>query len=114
MGRDMAGVRREGWAATCGVYAGARLVGRRGAGTAALRPVEAAHVAPRKRAGTAVPQRMDRRAEAGLGVRPSGVAARVARDTGATACALDAKAKPFRLTPFDRVFLQLFQLKWAE
>jgi hypothetical protein len=57
---------------------------------------------------------MDRQEEAGLGVRPSGVAARVARDTGATACALDAKAKPFRLTPFDRVFLQLFQLKWAE
>jgi hypothetical protein len=36
---------------------------------------------------------MDRREEAGLGVRPSGVAAQVARDAGATACALDAKAK---------------------
>jgi hypothetical protein len=36
MGHGMAEVRCEGAAATCGVYAGARLVGRRGAGTAAL------------------------------------------------------------------------------
>jgi hypothetical protein len=56
-------------AATCGVYADARLVGWRSVGTAALRPVGAGHVAPRKRAGTAVPRRMDRQAEAGLGVR---------------------------------------------
>jgi hypothetical protein len=86
-------------AATCGVYVGARLVGRRGVGTAALRPVGAGHVAPRKRAGTAVPRRMDRRAEAGLSVRPSGVAAQAARDTGATARALDSKAKTIPTNP---------------
>jgi hypothetical protein len=60
----------EVWvAATCGMYAGARLVGWRGAGTTALRPVGAGHVVPRKRTGTTVPRRMDRRAEVGLGVR---------------------------------------------
>jgi hypothetical protein len=48
MDRGMAGVRHEWAAATCGVYAGARLVGRRGAGTAALRPMDAKHVAPRE------------------------------------------------------------------
>jgi hypothetical protein len=89
----------RGGAATCGVYVGARLVGRRGAGMAALRPMDARHVAPRKRAGMAVPRRMDRRAEAGLGVRPSEVAARVARDAGATACALDARAKTISTNP---------------
>jgi hypothetical protein len=57
------------WAAACDVYAGVRLVGQRGAGTAALRPVGAGHVALRKRAGKAVPLHTDRRAEAGLGVR---------------------------------------------
>jgi hypothetical protein len=41
----------------------------------------------------AIPRRMDRRAEAGLGVWPTEVAARVARDAGATACALDTSAK---------------------
>jgi hypothetical protein len=86
-------------AATCGVYAGARLVGRRGAGTAALRPMDVRHVAPRKRAGMAVPRRMDQRAEAGLGVRPSEVAVRVARDTGATACAMDARAQTISTNP---------------
>jgi hypothetical protein len=64
MGRGMTGVRREG-TETCGVYAGVRLVGRRGA--AALRPV-----APGKRVGKAVPRHMDRRAEAGLGMRAQG------------------------------------------
>jgi hypothetical protein len=59
-------------AATCGVYAGARLVGRRGAGMAALRPMNAKHVAPRKRAGMAVPRRMDRRVVGCLGVRTRG------------------------------------------
>jgi hypothetical protein len=73
MGHGMAGVRREG-TATCGMYAGVRLVGRRGA--AALRPVGAGHVAPGKRVGKAVPQHMDRRAEAGLGVPPREAAAR--------------------------------------
>jgi hypothetical protein len=38
--------------------------------------MDATHVAPRKRARMAVPRRMDRRAEAGLGVRSSEVAAR--------------------------------------
>jgi hypothetical protein len=90
----------EVWvAATCGVYAGARLVGQRGMGTTAHRPVGAGHVAPRKRAGTAVPQRMDQRAEAGLGMRPSGVAARAARDAGTTARALDSKAKTIPTNP---------------
>jgi hypothetical protein len=42
---------------------------------------------------------MDRWAEAGLGVRPSKVAARVARDAGATACALDARAKTISTNP---------------
>jgi hypothetical protein len=81
------------------VYTGARLVGRRGAGTAALRPMDARHLAPRKRAGMAVPQCMDRRAEAGLGVRPSEVVARLARDADATACALDARAKTISTNP---------------
>jgi hypothetical protein len=96
----------EVWvAATCDMYAGARLVGWRGAGTTAPRPVGAGHVAPRKRTGTTVPRCMDRRAEAGLG----------ARATQARRRALwTPRLKPFRLTPFDRVFLQLFQLKWAE
>jgi hypothetical protein len=43
-GRSTAG---GGGVAMCGVYAGARLVGQRGAGKAALRPVGAGHVAPR-------------------------------------------------------------------
>jgi hypothetical protein len=73
MGRGMAGVRRDG-TATCGMYAGVRLVGRRGA--AALRPVGAGHVAPGKRVGKGVPRHMDRRAEAGLGVPPREAAAR--------------------------------------
>jgi hypothetical protein len=72
---------------------------RRRAGTAALRPMDVRHVAPRKRAGMAVPRRMDRRAEAGLGVRPSEVVARVARDAGATACAMDARAKTISTNP---------------
>jgi hypothetical protein len=42
---------------------------------------------------------MDRRAEAGLGMRPSEVAARVACDAGAMACALDAKAKTILTNP---------------
>jgi hypothetical protein len=64
----MAGVRREWAAATCSVYAGAQLVGRRGEGTAALRPMEAKHVAPRERAGMAVLRRMDRQVDGCLGV----------------------------------------------
>jgi hypothetical protein len=64
MGRGMAGVRREG-TVMCGVYAGVRLVGRRGA--AALRPVGAGHVAPGKRVGKAVPQHMDQPRHAGPG-----------------------------------------------
>jgi hypothetical protein len=72
VGRGMAGVWREGAAATCGVYAGARLVGRRGAGTAALRPMDARHVAPRERAGMVVPRRMDRRVGGCLSVRTRG------------------------------------------
>jgi hypothetical protein len=72
MGRGMAGVRREGAAATCGVYAGVRLVGRRGAGTAALRPMDVRHVAPGKRVGMAVPRHMDRRGVGCLGVRTRG------------------------------------------
>jgi hypothetical protein len=64
MGRGMTGVRREG-TETCGVYAGVRLVGRRGA--AALRPVGAGHVAPGKRVGKAVPQHMDQPRHAGPG-----------------------------------------------
>jgi hypothetical protein len=72
MGRGMAGVRREGAAVTCGVYAVARLVGRHGAGTAALGPMDARHVAPRERAGMAVPRRMDRRVGDCLGVRTRG------------------------------------------
>jgi hypothetical protein len=72
VGRGMAGVRCEGAAATCGVYAGARLVGRRGAGMAALRPMDARHVAPRERVGMAVPRRMDRRVGGCLGVRTRG------------------------------------------
>jgi hypothetical protein len=99
MGRGMARVWRTGRRRACGVYAGARLVGRRGAGTAALRPMDARHVAPRKRVRMAVPRRMDRRAEAGLGVRPSEVAARVAHDAGATACAVDAMAKTISTNP---------------
>jgi hypothetical protein len=63
----------KGAAATCGVYAGARLVGRRGAGTAALRPMGARHVAPRKLAGTPVPRRMDRQVVGCLAVRTRGV-----------------------------------------
>jgi hypothetical protein len=82
MGRGMAGVRRKG-TATCGVYAGARWVGRRGAGTAALRLVGAGHVAPMKRAGKAVPRHMDRRAEAGLGMRAQ-------RSRGAATCGAGA------------------------
>jgi hypothetical protein len=42
---------------------------------------------------------MDRRAEAGLGVRPSGVAARVVRDAGTTARALDSKDKTIPTNP---------------
>jgi hypothetical protein len=72
MGRGMAKVRREGAAATCGMYAGARLVGRRDAGTAALRPMGARHVVPRERAGTAVPRRMDRQVVGCLDVRTRG------------------------------------------
>jgi hypothetical protein len=66
MGCGMAGVQRKG-TATCGAYAGARLVGRRGAGSAALRPVGARHVAPGKRVGKAVPQHMDQPRHAGPG-----------------------------------------------
>jgi hypothetical protein len=72
MGRGMAEVRREGSAATCGVYADARLVGRRGAGTAALRPMGVRHVAPRELAGTAVPRCMDRQVVGCLGVQTRG------------------------------------------
>jgi hypothetical protein len=72
MGRGMAKVQREGAAATCGVYAGARLVGRHGAGTAALRPMGVRHVAPRELAGTSVPRRMDRQFVGCLGVRTRG------------------------------------------
>jgi hypothetical protein len=84
MGHGMAGVRCEG-AATCGVYASAQLVGRRGVGTVALRPVGARHVAPRKRAGKAVPRHTNRRAEAGLGVRAQ-------RSRGAATCDIGAGA----------------------
>jgi hypothetical protein len=63
----------KGAAATCGVYAGARLVGRRGADTAALRPMGARHVAPRELAGMAVPRRMDRQVVGCLAVQTRGV-----------------------------------------
>jgi hypothetical protein len=89
MGRGMAGVRREG-TVTCGVYAGVRLVGWRGA--AALRPVGAGHVAPGKRVGKAVPRHMDRWAEAGLGVRAQG--SRDAATCGADAGALWSSRVP--------------------
>jgi hypothetical protein len=83
-------------------------------GTAPLRPMDARLVAPRKRAGMAVPRRMDRRGEACLGVRSSEVAARW-RATPVRRCALwTSGLKPFRLTPFDRVSLQLFPLKWTK
>jgi hypothetical protein len=82
VGRGMAEVRREGAAATCGVYADARLVGRRGAGTAALRAMDARHVAPRERAGMVLPRRMDRRVGGCLGVRTRGGGERARR--GAT------------------------------
>jgi hypothetical protein len=72
MGRVTAEVWRDGAAATCGMYAGARLVGRCGAGTAALRPMGVSHVAPRELAGTAVPHRMDRQVVSCLGVRTRG------------------------------------------
>jgi hypothetical protein len=64
--------RHEGEAATCGVYAGARLVGRPGAGMAALGPMGARYVAPREWAGTAIPRRMNRRVVGCLGVRTRG------------------------------------------
>jgi hypothetical protein len=63
----------KGAAATCGVYAGARLVGRRYAGTAALQPMGARHVATRELVGMAVPRRMDRQVVGCLGVRTRGV-----------------------------------------
>jgi hypothetical protein len=72
MGCGMAEVQREGAEATCGVYAGARLVGRRGAGTTALRPMGVRHMAPRELARTAVPRRMDRQVVGCLGVRTRG------------------------------------------
>jgi hypothetical protein len=69
-----------------GVYAGARLVGRRGAGTAALRPMEAKHVAPRERAGTVVPRRMDRQVDGCLSVWTRGVGRGERARRGATSC----------------------------
>jgi hypothetical protein len=52
-------------------------------GTAALRPVGAEHVAPRKRVGKAVPRHTDRQAEAGLGVRAQRSRGAATCDTGA-------------------------------
>jgi hypothetical protein len=86
MGRGMAGVRREWAAVTCGAYAGARLVGRRGAGTAALQPKDAKHVAPRERVGTAVLRRMDRQVDGCLGIRTRGVGRGGRARRGATSC----------------------------
>jgi hypothetical protein len=80
-GGDVRRVRRRavGWAARCG-YGSTAAHGCEARGT-------------KEEGRMAVPRRMDRRAEAGLGVRPSEVVARVARDAGATACALDTRAK---------------------
>jgi hypothetical protein len=60
------------------------------------------------RFGKGGPRRMDQRTEAGLGVR--------ARQGRGAAGARSGRPglKPFRLAPFDRVFLQLFQLKWTK
>jgi hypothetical protein len=108
MGRGMAGVWREGAAATCGVYAGARLVGRRSAGTAALRPMDARHVVPRKRAGMEVPRRMDRRVVGCLGVRTrGGRGERARRDATLCSAALWLKTIPSTLLRIE--FSQIFQ-----
>jgi hypothetical protein len=89
----------KGAAATCGVYAGARLVGQRGAGTAALRPMEAKHVAPRERVGTAVLRRMDRQVDGCLGVWTRGVGRGECARRGAMSCraALRLQAIPSTL-----------------
>jgi hypothetical protein len=97
------------------VYAGTRLVGRRGAGTAALRPVGAGHVAPRKRAGKAVPLYTDRRAEVGLGVQAQ-------QSRGAATCDAGADARSgapggqsqFSLALFRRVLLNFLKQKWSK
>jgi hypothetical protein len=61
------------------------------------------------------PRRTDHRTEAGLGVRAQhgrGASnARRRRDGAHSGC---QGLKPFRLAPFDRVFLQIFQLKWTK
>jgi hypothetical protein len=108
VGRGMAGVRREGAATTCGVYAGAWLVGRRGVGTAALRPMDARHVALRERAGMVVPRRMDRRVGGCLGVRTrGGRGERARRDTTSCSAALWLKTIPSTLLRIE--FSQIFQ-----
>jgi hypothetical protein len=105
VGRGMAGVRREGAATTCGVYAGAWLVGRRGVGTAALRPMDARHVALRERAGMVVPRRMDRRVGGCLGVRTRGGAVS-ARDATRRRAVRRSGSKPFQVPYFELNFLK--------
>jgi hypothetical protein len=110
----MAVVRQTG-VAMCGVYAGARLVGRRGVGTTVLRPVGARHVAPSKRAGKAVPLHTNRQAEAGLGVWAQ-------RSHGAATCDAGAGARSgapgcqsqFSLALFRRVLLKILKQKWSK
>jgi hypothetical protein len=103
----MAGVRREWAAATCGVYAGAWLVGRRDAGMAAQRPMDAKHVAPREPVGTAVLLRMDRRVVGCLGIRTRGVGRGERARRGATRrrAGQRSASKPFQVPYFELDFL---------
>jgi hypothetical protein len=104
-------VRTQHGRAACGAYGGARLAEQHGRRDAAR-----ARVATEERAGMAVhkggPRRMDQWAKAGLGVR-------LQRDRGAGRCATSrawARSTPFkiRLALFERVFLQIFELKWSK
>jgi hypothetical protein len=92
------------------MYADARLVGRHDAGTAALRPVGAGHVARRKRVGKAVPLHTDRLAEAGLGVRAQRSRRAVTCDAsaGTRFGALGGQSQ-FSLALFRRVLLNFLK-----
>jgi hypothetical protein len=101
--------------AACDVYADARLVGRRGEGTAALRPVGAGHVASRKRAGKAVPLHTDRRAEAGLGVQTQRSRDAATCDAGAgSRSGAPGGQSQFSLALFRRVLLSFLKQKWSK
>jgi hypothetical protein len=111
MGHGMAGVRREGAAATCGVYAGARLVGRRGYGGTAAHGCEARGAREGGRiggstahgpAGRRLPRRSDPRGWVAVSARD---AAR--RDATSCSAALWLKAIPSALLRIE--FSQFFQ-----